>query len=59
MRVRIHDAGVFYSIEAPSGSRVVRTSGEDCLVYRHDDRTEYVERPEFVGASLSKPDKCS
>jgi hypothetical protein len=45
MRIRIHHDGQVYLIEAPAGARVVRTGGEDCLVYRHAGRTEYLLTP--------------
>jgi hypothetical protein len=45
MRIRIHDEGRVYLIDAPAGARVVRTSGEDCLVYRWEWRTEYLLTP--------------
>jgi hypothetical protein len=45
MMVRIHhDSGV-YVIEAPADARVVKTSGEDCLVYRWHGNTEYLLTP--------------
>jgi hypothetical protein len=48
MIINIHLDGRRYVVEAPNGSRVVRTSGEDCLVFRHRDRTEYLLRPFVV-----------
>jgi len=48
MRVRIHHEGRNYLIEAPAGARVVQTCGEDCLVYRHGGRTEYLLTPFVV-----------
>ncbi len=45
MLVRIHHDGRAYIIEAPAGARVVQTSGEDCLVYRWEGRTEYLLTP--------------
>ena len=45
MRARIHHEGRSYLIEAPAGARVVRTGGEDCLVYRYAGRTEYLLTP--------------
>ena len=48
MRVRIHHEGRSYLVEAPAGARVVPTAGEDCLVYRHAGRTEYLLTPFVV-----------
>jgi hypothetical protein len=48
MRVRIHHEGRNYLVEAPPGARVVPTAGEDCLVYRHGSRTEYLLTPFIV-----------
>jgi hypothetical protein len=45
MQVRIHYNGETHDIEAPEGARVVQTSGEDCLVYRFEGRTEYLLTP--------------
>jgi hypothetical protein len=45
MLIRIHQGGRFYVIEAPAGARVVRTSAEDCLVFRWEERTEYLLTP--------------
>jgi hypothetical protein len=45
MLVRIHHEGRVYEIEAPAGARIVQTSGEDCLVYRWEGRTEYLLTP--------------
>lgn len=53
MRVRIHHEGRTYWIEAPAGARVVRTSGEDCLVYRDGNRTEYLLTPFAVRHALA------
>jgi hypothetical protein len=48
MIVHIYLGGKRYVVEAPKGSRVVRTGGEDCLVYRHRNRTEYLPTPFVV-----------
>ena len=45
MQVKIHHEGRSYLVEAPAGARVVRTRGEDCLVYRHAGRTEFLLTP--------------
>jgi hypothetical protein len=45
MLVRIYHDGRVYVIEAPANARVVQTSGEDCLVYRWNGRTEYLLTP--------------
>jgi hypothetical protein len=45
VQVRIHHEGRVYEIEAPAGARVVQTSGEDCLAYRWEGRTEYLLTP--------------
>jgi hypothetical protein len=45
MRVRIHHEGRVFVIEAPADARVVKTSGEDCLVYRWHENTEYLLTP--------------
>ena len=45
MQIRIYHDGRSYLIEVPAGTRVVRTSGEDCLVYSHDNRIGYLLTP--------------
>lgn len=45
MQIRIHHEGRSYLIEAPAAALVFRTSGEDCLVYNQDGRTEYLLNP--------------
>jgi hypothetical protein len=45
MLIRIFYEGLCYEIRAPNGARVVRTSGEDCLVYQWSERTEYLLTP--------------
>jgi hypothetical protein len=45
MQIRIHDGGRVYVIDAPAGARVVRTSAEDCLVFRWEGRMEYLLTP--------------
>ena len=45
MLIRIFYEGLCYEIRAPNGARVVRTSGEDCLVYQWSGRTEYLLTP--------------
>jgi hypothetical protein len=48
MIIHVHHDGTRYVIEAPKGGRLVRTSGEDCLVFRHRGRTEYLLTPFVV-----------
>ena len=48
MIINIHLDGRRYVVEAPNGSRVVRTSGQDCLVFRHRGKTEYLLTPFVV-----------
>lgn len=45
MLVRVHHEGRTYVIEAPAGARVVRTSEDDCLVYRYRGRQEFLLTP--------------
>lgn len=45
MLVRVHHEGRAYLIEAPHGARVVRTSGEDCLVFTYDGNQEFLLTP--------------
>jgi hypothetical protein len=45
MLVHIHHERWVFVIEAPAGTWVVQTSGEDCLVYRWGGRTEYLLTP--------------
>jgi hypothetical protein len=63
MLVGIHNEGRVYVIEAPAGARVVQTSGEDCLVYRWEGRTEYLLTPFAVRGErhfdpMSQPHFC-
>jgi hypothetical protein len=56
MLVHIHHEGRVYDIEAPAGARIVQTSGEDCLVYRWEGRTEYLLTP-FAGLCARKGER--
>jgi hypothetical protein len=48
MHIQVHLDGRCYVIEAPKGSRVVPTSGLDCLVYRFGGTKEYLLTPFVV-----------
>jgi hypothetical protein len=56
MLIHLHHDGRRYVVEAPNGSRVVRTSGEDCLIFHHRGRTEYLLTP-FVVLFARRKDK--
>ena len=45
MLIRVYYKEMCYEIRAPNGARVVRTSGDDCLVYQWCGRTEYLLTP--------------
>jgi len=45
MIVRVHHEGREYLVEAPHGARVVRTSGEDCLVFNYQGVQEFLLTP--------------
>lgn len=45
MLVRVHHEGRAFLIEAPEGARVVKTSGEDCLVFHYQGRQEFMLTP--------------
>jgi hypothetical protein len=48
MLIHIHYDGRRFVVEAPKGSRLVHTSGEDCLVFRYWGRTAYLLTPFVV-----------
>jgi hypothetical protein len=48
MLIRVYYNEMCYDIRAPNSARVVRTSGEDCLVYQFEGRAEYLLTPFII-----------
>ena len=45
MIVNVHSEGKTYQIEAPDDARVSNTTGEDCLIFTHNGKKEYILTP--------------